>query len=172
MTDLTYYLPIQRLLKRSLSATRRNAAMLAMACALAAASVSAEIARDIEQRTEDLRASSGQRDTATSAKIIDLEAAIKRGEGASADLRIQITKLEDEKRALEKIQMVLTSGLIGALVTAFVAILGTIVGFSRGRAERDLKRLEVLEKSVELEAKGIRVPDDIQAAYKGHSSSE
>jgi septal ring factor EnvC (AmiA/AmiB activator) len=149
---------------------RRSIAMVGVALCLTASTAGAEIVRDIERKTEDLRAASGDRDTATNQKVADLEAAIKRGERASTELKTQITKLEEEKRALEKVQVVLTSGLIGALVTAFVAILGTILSFSRGRAERDLKRLEVLEKSVELEAKGIRVPDDIQAGYRGRGS--
>jgi len=112
-----------------------------------------------------------------SEKVLALQAAIKRGEQASAGLWTQIKTLEEqkaalenEKRALEKIQVVLTSGLIGALVTAFVAVLGTFLNFSRGRAERDLKRLEVLEKALELESKGVHVPADIEAAYKGRSA--
>jgi HAMP domain-containing protein len=140
---------------------------------LATSSAGAEIARDIERKTEDLRASATASDAATRDKVAALEEAIRRGERASAGLMTQIktledqkAALEDEKRALEKVQVVLTSGLIGALVTALVAILGTFLNFSRGRAERDLKRLEVLEKSVELEAKGIHVPDDIDAAYQ------
>jgi len=112
-----------------------------------------------------------------SEKVLALQAAIKRGEQASAGLWTQIKTLEEQKaalenkkRALEKIQVVLTSGLIGALVTAFVAVLGTFLNFSRGRAERDLKRLEVLEKALELESKGVHVPADIEAAYKGRSA--
>jgi len=112
-----------------------------------------------------------------SEKVLALQAAIKRGEQASAGLWTQIKTLEEqkaalenEKRALEKIQVVLTSGLIGALVTAFVAVLGTFLNFSRGRAERDLKRLEVLETALELESKGVHVPADIEAAYKGRSA--
>lgn len=146
-------------------------ATIALASVLAASSASAEIARDIERKTEDLRAANTARDSATNEKVVALEEAIKRGERASTELRGQITSLEDEKRALEKVQVVLTSGLIGAIVTAFVAILGTFLNFSRGRAERDLKRLEVLQKAVELESKGISVPDDIQSAYKGRSTT-
>jgi hypothetical protein len=139
---------------------------------LVACPVSAELARDIERKTEDLRASAATADATTKAKIDELEKAIKRGEDASAGLWTQIKSLEaqkealeNEKRALEKVQVVLTSGLIGALVTALVAILGVFLNFSRGRAERDLKRLEVLEKSAELESKGIHVPADIQTTY-------
>jgi len=152
-------------------------ATLALTAALATASASAEIARDIERRTEDLRAATSSDDSATSEKVLALQAAIKRGEQASAGLWTQIKTLEEqkaalenEKRALEKIQVVLTSGLIGALVTAFVAVLGTFLNFSRGRAERDLKRLEVLETALELESKGVNVPADIEAAYKGRSA--
>jgi hypothetical protein len=128
------------------------------------------IAKDIETKTEELRTAS-QADSNASDKVVALENAIKAGERASSDLRGQIKALEDEKQALEKVQVVLTSGLIGALVTAVVAILGTVLGFSRGRADRDLKRLEVLEKSTELESKGIKVPDDIRIAYGAQTSS-
>lgn len=145
---------------------------------LATSAADAEIARDIEEKTEDLRASTAASDAATNEKVLALEAAIKRGEQASAGLWSQIKSLEaekealeNEKRALEKIQVVLTSGLIGALVTAFVAILGTFLNFSRGRAERDLKRLEVLAKTVELESKGIPVPIDIQSNYTRQGST-
>ena len=125
----------------------------------------AEIVRDIDARTEALRSAAHGADT--DAQVAALERAINNGDRASNELKSQIKALEDEKRALEKIQVVLTSGLIGALVTAFVAIMGTVVSFSRGRAERDLKRLEVLQKSAELEAKGISVPGDIRANYVG-----
>jgi HAMP domain-containing protein len=156
-----------------MSATRQIVfAWLTLTAALATTSVNAEIALDIEEKTADLRAATAASDVATSEKVLALEAAIKRGEQASAGLWSQIKSLEaqkdaleSEKRALEKIQVVLTSGLIGALVTAFVAILGTFLNFSRGRAERDLKRLEVLAKTVELESKGIPVPIDIQSTY-------
>lgn len=160
-----------------MSQTRRTLIVAFAFTAALATPAGAEIARDIERKTEDLRTSTG-RDAATNEKVVALEEAIKRGERASAELWTQIKSLEEEKRALEnekraleKIQVVLTSGLIGALVTAFVAILGTFVNFARGRAERDLKRLEVLEKAAALEAKGIRVPDDIQAVYKGRGAA-
>jgi DNA repair exonuclease SbcCD ATPase subunit len=152
-------------------------ASLALTAALTTSSAGAAAARDIEEKTEDLRASTAAIDAATNEKVLALQAAIKRGEQASAGLWTQIKTLEEqkaalenEKRALEKIQVVLTSGLIGALVTAFVAILGTFLNFSRGRAERDLKRLEVLEKALALEPRGIHLPADIEAAYKGRNA--
>lgn len=136
-------------------------------------------AAEIEELTEEIRQSVATSNTSNQDRILELEEAIKRGERASVGLRTQIeslqsemqrlqvrkNELENEKRALEKVQSVLTSGLIGALVTALVAILGVFLNFSRGRAERDLKRLEVIEKSASLEANGIRVPSDIRSAY-------
>jgi hypothetical protein len=152
-------------------------ASLALTAALTTSSAGAEIARDIERKTADLREATSAGASASSEKVLALQAAIKRGEQASAGLWTQIKTLEEqkaalenEKRALEKVQVVLTSGLIGALVTAFVAILGTFLNFSRGRAERDLKRLEVLEKALALESRGIHLPADIEAAYKGRSA--
>ena len=161
-----------------MSRTRlRWMATLLFTAFLATSSAGAEIAKDIQKKTEDLRASATATDAATRDKVAALQEAIRRGERASTGLLTQIKTLEDqkaalesEKRALEKVQVVLTSGLIGALVTALVAILGTFLNFSRGRAERDLKRLEVLEKTVELEAKGIHVPADIDTAYKARGS--
>lgn len=137
-----------------------TSAALGVAVFFATSPADAAIARDIEEKTEELRATASSGDAATAEKIRALEEAIQRGEKASAGLWSQIKSLEaekaareNEKRALEKIQVVLTSGLIGALVTAFVAILGVFLNHSRGRAERDLKRLEVLAKTVDSRAR-------------------
>jgi len=59
----------------------------------------------------------------------------------------------------------LTSGLIGALVTAAVAVIGALTNFRRSRADRDFRRLEVLEKATQLQASGIGVPPDILQDY-------
>jgi len=135
----------------------------------------AAIARDIEEKTGEARAllHAQPGDPAVAERIRALEDAIKRGEQASKQLWVDIERLESEKKALqaevrnlERIQTVLTSGLIGALVTAAVAILGIFTTARRSRADRDLKRLEVLEKATELKSKGVGVPMDIQTAYE------
>lgn len=135
----------------------------------------AEAAVEIEKRTDELRQSTAA--AATPEQVRALAAAIERGERASAGLRNQIQvleqqtrKREDEKRSLERVQVVLTSGLVGALVTALVAILGMFLNVARGRAERDLKRLEVLEKCAQLESRGIQIPVEIRTHYSTLSS--
>jgi hypothetical protein len=129
------------------------------------------IAQNIEDKTEALKRAA-QADGATAQMVLDLQEAIKQGEAASAKLWDNIRALEQEKQALqeenrklERIQTILASGLIGALVTAGVAILGVVTNSRRTRAERDLKRLEVLEKASALQSKGVAIPGDIQSEY-------
>ena len=125
----------------------------------------------IEQKTEALKRAA-EHDDATPQMMKDLQEAIKQGETASARLRAELQAVEKEKQALrdevqklEKVQTILASGLIGVLVTAGVAILGILTNVRRSRAARDLKRLEVLEKAADLQAKGITIPGDIQSDY-------
>jgi hypothetical protein len=66
---------------------------------------------------------------------------------------------------LVQVQTALTSGLIGAIVTAIVAIGGAIINSRNSKPERDLKRLAVLEKAHELQSAGVSLPDDIRHAY-------
>jgi predicted RNase H-like nuclease (RuvC/YqgF family) len=146
--------------------------ILIVAVALGVSAAHAEIARDIESKTEDLRRAMDAEDPQVRTKIRELEEAIRRGEGASKDLWSNIEELEQQKASLqaensklEKIQTVMASGLIGALVTATVAILGVFGNLRRSRAERDLRRLEVVEKARELEGKGVPVPTDIRNEY-------
>jgi hypothetical protein len=143
---------------------------------LASAPVGAVIAEDIEKKTEALKRAA-ESDAATAEMITDLQNAIKQGEAASSKLWDNIKALEkeklalqDENRKLERVQTILASGLIGALVTAGVAIFGVLVNVRRSRAERDLKRLEVVEKAGVLQAKGIAIPADIQSEYGVRSS--
>ena|SRR5690349_19259844 len=147
-------------------------------CALLAASpASAVIAEDIEKKTEALKHAAAS-DAATAKMLTELQDAITQGEAASSRLRDNIKALENEKlalqeenRKLERVQTILASGLIGALVTAGVAILGVFVNVRRSRAERDLKRLEVVEKAGALQAKGVAIPEDIQSEYGVRPSS-
>ena len=120
----------------------------------------------IERATDALREEQRQMlaDPGRSAqpeRMAALEQAIARGVAASQGLRGQIEALKEEKAKLERVQAVLTSGLIGALVTAVVAVLGALSKFSGGRVERDLKRLEIIERAHRLTADGVKVPADI-----------
>ena len=115
----------------------------------------------IERATDDLRRDQGA--ATQPARIAALEAAIHRGEAASAGLRDQIDQLQSEKRSLERIQVILTSGLIGALVTAMVAIAGVLSNLGKSRAERELKELEILEKTWDLNARGVPLPPKLRA---------
>ena len=135
------------------------------------------VAQEIEDATDDLRRKtrSGQA-SSNDAEVQRLEAALEQGQRASAGLRTGIAELqkekealEEQKRALERVQVVLASGLIGALVTALVAILGTILNVRRSRTDRDLRRLEVLQKSHELQDRGIPVPRDILETYEART---
>jgi hypothetical protein len=91
---------------------------------------------------------------------------IAEGTSAVAKLNQQITQLEKEKAELKQVQTTLTSGLIGAVVTALVAIAGAIFKPLGSRVERDLKRLEVVEKVAALQVKRIAVPPDIVQTYE------
>lgn len=94
-----------------------------------------------------------------------LEAALKRGEEINASLESQIESLKAERAQLVQIQTALTSGLIGAVVTAMVAIGGAILNSKTSKPERDLKRLAVMEKAHELERAGMQLPIDIAQTY-------
>ncbi len=122
------------------------------------------IAEDIERKTDSLREElRSEKLSAPEAaeRIAALEAAIERGQSASGDLRAEIEVYKEKTAELRETKNVLASGLIGAIVTAVVAILGVLANFRRSRAERDLKRLEVLEKASELRSKGVKLPEDI-----------
>lgn len=93
------------------------------------------------------------------------EAVIERGEETIRQLRTEVRQLETEKAELQRIQTALTSGLIGAIVTAIVAISGAVMKTMSSKADRDIKRLDVLEKMAALEGKGIVVPADIRRSY-------
>lgn len=103
--------------------------------------------------------------TLSNAEIVRLETALERGEQINTSLRTQIEALEAERAKLVQIQAVLTSGLVGALVTAIVAIAGAFVTSRNSRPDRDLKRLNVLEKVQELQQAGIPLPSDITKNY-------
>lgn len=93
------------------------------------------------------------------------EETIQEGEQVIEDLREEVQRLKDEKAELKRIQTALTSGLIGAVVTAVVAVIGFIFKAMNSKVDRDLKRLEVAEKISQLESKGISIPGDFRGKY-------
>ena len=97
-------------------------------------------------------------------QIRALKEAIAKGEAASKQLK-------EEIQSLEKIQTILTSGLIGAVVTAIVAVLSAFTNFRRSRADKDFRRLEVIEKAHQLQSTGIKVPADILNNYEDQSGT-
>jgi hypothetical protein len=156
--------------------------LLCAAIAMLTAPVAhAEIARDIDRRTAELKAleRASADDPAVGQAIAELRAAIESGERAGAQLWDEINQhkaaveaLQAEKRELqeanqklERVQTVLGSGLIGALVTAFVAIFGAVTTSRRSRADSDLKRLDVIVKARDLQKGGVQLPADIVRAY-------
>ncbi len=109
----------------------------------------------------------------TPSDAAELSAVVKRAQAVIADGESTVAKLTSKNLALEKetadlrqIQTALTSGLIGAIVTAIVAIAGVIVKTMGSRIDRDIKRLELAEKIASLASKGVSIPEDIAAIYK------
>lgn len=141
----------------------------------------AEIARDIDAKTATLKTldRASANDPAVAEAIRELREAIASGERAGKELWEEIRRneasmkaLQAEKQALvkanedlERTKLILSSGLIGALVTAFVAIFGAVTSARRSRAESDLKRLDVIVKARDLQKNGVRLPDDIVHVY-------
>ncbi len=100
------------------------------------------------------------------------EGVINEGKMLIADLKKQVDELESEKAELQRVQTTLTGSLIGAIITAIVAIAGVVLKTLGSRGDKDLKRLEALQKLSELEGKGISVPIDIQKRYKSSVSTQ
>jgi hypothetical protein len=141
----------------------------------------AEIARDIDRRTAELKAldRASAADPAVAQAISELREAIASGERAGAQLWAEINEhkaavealqkekreLQDANQKLERVQTVLGSGLIGALVTAFVAIFGAVTTSRRSRADSDLKRLDVIVRARDLQKTGVPLPPAIVQAY-------
>ncbi|WP_155890888.1 hypothetical protein [Desulfuromonas sp. TF] len=90
---------------------------------------------------------------------------MKRGEEIKASLLAEVENLKEERAQLMQVQTTLASGLIGAVVTAVVAIGGALLTARNSRPDRDLKRLAVIEKARELKLSGVALPDDIQTVY-------
>jgi hypothetical protein len=141
-----------------------------LACAaLCCGSVSLAAIQKIEEASDEVRAAiaesqGGALSPAANAALRKLEDALANGEQVNASLNSQVKALEDERAKLQQVQSVLTSGLVGALVTAIVAILGAFVTSRNSRPERDLKRLAVIEKVRELKAAQVKLPPDLARA--------
>ena len=142
---------------------------LAALALLASSSMSAAAIQEIKEASAEARqalaASAGHLQAEGAVSTARLEAALKRGEEINASLQSEVEALRTERAQLVQVQTALTSGLIGAIVTALVAIGGAIMGSRNSRPDRDLKRLAVLEKARELEGAGIKLPNDIAQAY-------
>jgi predicted PurR-regulated permease PerM len=129
----------------------------------------AEAIRQIDEASDELRAAmvasdSPELSAATRASLRKLEQALANGEKINSSLNSQVKALEDERAKLQQVQTVLTSGLVGALVTAIVAILGAVVTSRNSKPDRDLKRLAVIEKVRELKAANVKLPPDLAHA--------
>ena len=144
-----------------MSSLRRYSVTLTMAILLCfVASPSFAIREAISELRERLRNAEN-----TEEVVAIAEETIQKGERTMEDLRKEVQKLENEKAELERIQTALTSGLIGAVVTAVIAVIGFIFKDMSSTVDRDLKRLEVAEKLSELESKGVLIPGDIRKKY-------
>jgi predicted PurR-regulated permease PerM len=123
----------------------------------------------INEASEDVRraiaaSQAGALSPEAEASLQKLEQALENGERVNASLHSQVASLQEERAKLQQAQTVLTSGLVGALVTAIVAILGAFVTSRNSRPDRDLKRLAVIEKVRELKAANVKLPPDLARA--------
>ena len=161
----------------------RALALIALLCAEAPLlpTADAAIARDIDEKTTALKAldRASASDPAVAEAIRELQEAIASGERAGKQLWDEIHRNEESMKALqaekqalvaanqdlERTKLILSSGLIGALVTAFVAIFGAVTSARRSRAESDLKRLDVIVRARDLQKNGVRLPSDIVQIY-------
>jgi hypothetical protein len=120
--------------------------------------------KEIEEASKEVRrALEGEQVSPES--VARLEAALKRGEEIKASLLAEVENLKEERARLMQVQTTLASGLIGAVVTAVVAIGGALLTAKNSRPDRDLKRLDVIEKARKLKLSGVALPDDIETVY-------
>lgn len=144
-------------------------AALAVLALIAAAPVSGAAISEINAASAEARqalaAAAAHPQAEGAISTARLEAALKRGEEINASLTSEVESLKTERAQLVQVQTALTSGLVGAIVTALVAIGGAIMGSRNSRPDRDLKRLAVIEKARELQSAGVQLPDDIARAY-------
>ena len=104
------------------------------------------------------KTSSEQTQTPECADTTELNRAIEVGNSAKQ-------ALSDELNRYKNLQLALTSGLVAALLTAIGALATLFVTSRNSKPDRDLKRLEVVEKSAQMRSKGIEIPSDITQEY-------
>jgi len=81
------------------------------------------------------------------------------------ELEKQNAKLEENKRHLERNQTTLAGGLIGAVLAALVGMIGSLSKWRTSRMDKDLHRLQIIEKVVALQKQGVKPPEDISHRY-------
>jgi hypothetical protein len=92
------------------------------------------------------------------ADTTELNSAVQAGNLARQALANELTRYKN-------LQLALTSGLVAALLTAIGAVATLVVTSRNSRPERDLKRLEVVEKGAQMRGDGIEIPPDIVEEY-------
>lgn len=158
---------------------------LKLACGIVAlviqANVSAMAIKEIQEASAEARAaaaamadgrafaadpaSTGASAPSMAAAMARLEAALKRGQEINESLNAQVEQLKSEREELVRTKELLASGLIGALVTIAVGVGGALISSRNSRPERDLKRLEAIEKAVKLDDAGIQLPEDVARRF-------
>ncbi len=118
-------------------------------------------ADDLDREIQHIKANQGTGTNDLTAKLAYAEQTLKDARQFITKLDEEIKQLEKEKTELKQLQTALTSGLIAAVLGGLVAAMGK---FS-SRAERDLKRLEVISKVAELQGKQVDVPKDLLEKY-------
>ena len=94
-----------------------------------------------------------------------LENAIDRGVKVNKDLENMVYSYRNEKDELTRLKTKLSTSLIAAIVAAILTIVGAYIKLKGSKAERDLKRLSVIEKALELIEQGADLPKDIKSRY-------
>ena len=97
--------------------------------------------------------------------ISRLESALDQGVRVNNDLQRQIYSYKREKDELLKLKTTLSTSLIGAIITTIIAIFGAYIKVKNSKPERDLNRLNIIEKAFELNKSGVVLPDDISRKY-------
>lgn len=99
---------------------------------------------------------------------MQLDLTLEKGKVVSDNLKDQIINLKSEKETLkhekaklEQVQTALTSGLIGAILTSLVAIIGAVSNSKYSKSNRDYRKLEVIEKIHYLKNLGYIIPEKI-----------
>jgi len=133
--------------------------------------VSKEVEKIVNSHKDGLR-SMDNKSIKKNISVAKLEDALTRGKQINASLKAQVETYKEEKAELLKIQTTLASGLIGAIVTAIIAIAGALLSAKNSRPDRDLKRLVVIEKALELKQSGVSIPKDIALNYINEVESE